>query len=1026
MGNKFLTYSRILIIIILTLHIFIPTEITAAKTTKILPEMWGQKAEEGDAYYQALFGASLRCGYFHKKNHDQGLKWIKQAVEQDSPLGYFNLAEAYDYGQGVKKDKEKAKELYDKALDGLLKQSKKRDTYAQFSLAKLYQSKTANLKKEKQLLKLIKQSAARGNAVSQAELAEFYYKGTFVKKNEKQAFVWYKKSAEQNLRSSIKWLAYLYEHGKGTKENINKAVKWYTLGAELEHGTCVNKLGSLYENGKGVEKDLKKAADLYKKALELENKRGIYNLALLYEKGKGVKKDIGKAEELFAMSAKMEHKKAKKKCLEYAKNYIKKSKEFNQKSLEARENKDYNLAKDYAAKNIEQLRMAAKLGDANSQILLGQLLLEGKDADHDYAEALKWFKKAARQDNPSSVPMKHLGYMYQQGLGVPKDYDKALKWLNKAKSAGDKDAKNYIKTINREIAAKKIRGIPELYLFNDALPFDNFAFFEVTPDGKYIVTSAIFETGDSKKELAVRNEQKSKGVIFIWDAQTGELINRIGQDIQSYTVSMSPDGNLIAGLKKDYQWIEIIAIPSGYIKHRLLNANGEINLGGIHFAKDNKHLFISDFNPETEDNTIRLFKIESGSIIKTIYEGRQGKDYNYMSLDVHNDNNYLTFVLHDYSGTNNGMDMAKEIRMLIDSEDASNFYRFKEKTNSVPELCFSPTDNLALLFGYDKRDLEMWDIENKKVIFDNMGNASKAAFHPDGNYFVTSHKNGRYDIWLKKDAKIAHIFRKSSKFNEITMLSFAPDGRSIYITGKIEKELRVAALPFDINIDVKTLDEAFDATTKILKAFQLCDVGFKKEAFELFSEISNKYAMQLFDPDELNRIIKAGMPLLCIGDLCLKAHDQEKQIDDKGDKMFYPLIRYALFAAYSGHPELTLQAVEKINSLLENIQIEQAAKKYITDINVALEALALIQSSQETEAYGLMVKHETFGESAKKWILSDKYWAPLHKDRKKLAFILGLNEEDFITNFDEPEIAIQAYPDINGNIIRPGETVLQQ
>jgi TPR repeat protein len=48
----------------------------------------------------------------------------------------------------------------------------------------------------------------------------------------------------------------------------------------------------------------------------------------------------------------------------------------------------------------------------------------------DYAEAVKWFRKAADQNNPGAQGL--LGFCYANGVGVPKDPVEAVKWYSKA------------------------------------------------------------------------------------------------------------------------------------------------------------------------------------------------------------------------------------------------------------------------------------------------------------------------------------------------------------------------------------------------------------------------------------------------------------------------------------------------------------------------------------------------------------------------------------------------------------------
>jgi len=55
----------------------------------------------------------------------------------------------------------------------------------------------------------------------------------------------------------------------------------------------------------------------------------------------------------------------------------------------------------------------------------GSCTNEGQGVPQDYAEAIKWFRKAADQDRPDA--QYNLGVMYQNSQGVPRDYAEAAK-----------------------------------------------------------------------------------------------------------------------------------------------------------------------------------------------------------------------------------------------------------------------------------------------------------------------------------------------------------------------------------------------------------------------------------------------------------------------------------------------------------------------------------------------------------------------------------------------------------------------
>ena len=60
---------------------------------------------------------------------------------------------------------------------------------------------------------------------------------------------------------------------------------------------------------------------------------------------------------------------------------------------------------------------------------------QGKGVQQDYAEAAKWYRKAANQGDIGS--QYNLGRMYRDGLGVPQNWEEAVKLYRKGADQGD-------------------------------------------------------------------------------------------------------------------------------------------------------------------------------------------------------------------------------------------------------------------------------------------------------------------------------------------------------------------------------------------------------------------------------------------------------------------------------------------------------------------------------------------------------------------------------------------------------------
>lgn len=92
--------------------------------------------------------------------------------------------------------------------------------------------------------------------------------------------------------------------------------------------------------------------------------------------------------------------------------------------------------------NIVTLTLKAKTGDAEAQNALGDAYYDGKGVTENLTEAVKWYKKAAFQENAKA--QYNLGVCYYYGYGVEKYKGEAQKWLTKAAEQGYAEAQNFL------------------------------------------------------------------------------------------------------------------------------------------------------------------------------------------------------------------------------------------------------------------------------------------------------------------------------------------------------------------------------------------------------------------------------------------------------------------------------------------------------------------------------------------------------------------------------------------------------
>ena len=59
---------------------------------------------------------------------------------------------------------------------------------------------------------------------------------------------------------------------------------------------------------------------------------------------------------------------------------------------------------------------------------------------HDYALALKWYRKLAAEGNPDAEVA--LGHMCEEGMGVPASVNDAIEWYQRAAKHNQVDARS--------------------------------------------------------------------------------------------------------------------------------------------------------------------------------------------------------------------------------------------------------------------------------------------------------------------------------------------------------------------------------------------------------------------------------------------------------------------------------------------------------------------------------------------------------------------------------------------------------
>ena len=78
---------------------------------------------------------------------------------------------------------------------------------------------------------------------------------------------------------------------------------------------------------------------------------------------------------------------------------------------------------------------------------MGVLYANGWGVIRNYAEAAKWYRLAAEQNNAAAQA--NLADMYNFGRGVPKNEAEAIKWYCRAAANGEPVARAYFASISK-------------------------------------------------------------------------------------------------------------------------------------------------------------------------------------------------------------------------------------------------------------------------------------------------------------------------------------------------------------------------------------------------------------------------------------------------------------------------------------------------------------------------------------------------------------------------------------------------
>ncbi len=164
--------------------------------------------------------------------------------------------------------------------------------------------------------------------------------------------------------------------------------------------------------------------------------------------------------------------------------------------------KAQSASKLFAKANLEKV---LREGEPAEQFKIGLMYSKGRGVAQNFAEAVKWFGKAAEQGNADA--QSNLGFMYGMGIGVLKDYVEAVKWYRKAAEQGNANAQYHL-SFSKYVGKGMIKDTTESYFW--AILAEKFA------QGK-LKKKALVRRGNLAKKLTPAQIKNAEQLARKWN-----------------------------------------------------------------------------------------------------------------------------------------------------------------------------------------------------------------------------------------------------------------------------------------------------------------------------------------------------------------------------------------------------------------------------------------------------------------------------------------------------------------------------
>jgi WD40 repeat protein len=280
--------------------------------------------------------------------------------------------------------------------------------------------------------------------------------------------------------------------------------------------------------------------------------------------------------------------------------------------------------------------------------------------------------------------------------------------------------------------------------------------------------------------------------VYLWDAATGELCQRLPHQWHVYSLAFGPDGTwLVTGTDADDR-LRIWDVPIGRLRKEIpVSAGGSIR--SVTVSPDGSRVAASVFDERRDKYSIHVADIASGERLFSA-EGR--------ALAYSPNGRWLAVEAEDAASV-----------LLLDARTHLTVARFRAHEPHISSAVFSRDSRRLALCGFG-RTVAVWQVDraigrisqsvpvgsgSDKLDNPSYGDACQilrahtdsvfaAAFHPDGTRLATAGRDRAIVLWdLARGEDVARLQGHTSY---VWSLAFSPDGATL-VSGSGDSTVRL-------------------------------------------------------------------------------------------------------------------------------------------------------------------------------------------------------------------------------------------